>query len=138
MACRASILLKTRDNDCRISSPESTKGDIFTRVTHAGFKALPQSTAEKQHDLLKTEHTLHSAHACQRDSFNKRSQQKRVGRSPIALQTLQVRRKHLGFGIFLQPRKHMIMFKFPAKGNKESLLPIQLYAFTFIYKYPHA
>lgn len=45
MACRASILLKTRNNDCRISNSGVDKGDIFMKVTHMGFKDLPQSTA---------------------------------------------------------------------------------------------
>lgn len=111
-------------NDRRISSSPADKGDIFMEVKHTGFRGLPQPRAgtDKSRDLLKTEHTLHSAR-WHKSYLTKDTPAEGGGKKPHSLTAPESEEKASRIGVFLQPRKDMTGFKFRVKGNQDSPLP---------------
>lgn len=106
-------------NDHRISSSPADKGDTFMEVTRTGFRGLPQPRAgtDKSRDLLKTEHTLHSAR-WHKWYLTKDTPAEGSGKKPHSLTALRVRRKHLGLVFSFSQERTWLVLNFESKETK--------------------
>lgn len=119
-------------NDCRIPSSWLDRGDVFMEVTLPGFRGLPSPELALTNRVI-TKDWAHTAR-WHKSHPTKDTPAEGAGKKPHILTDPASEEEACRIGAFLQPRKDMTGFKFPAKRNKDSPLPsTQWQTFPFAY-----